>query len=124
MNLHNYAYKNFELVNIKQQGTLNKLDNDFYKERVFINRNVIYPLTAEEQQKVKINLSLITPNKKWEDPEDVPDVVGEMSVLLDKKEIAEVPIYFDNGQVEKPKGSVWELFKSLFFAAAGVNKYG
>ncbi|WP_413789647.1 D-alanyl-D-alanine carboxypeptidase family protein [Metabacillus rhizosphaerae] len=124
MNLHNYAYNNFELVNIKRQGTLGKLDNDFYKERVFISRNVIYPLTAEELQKVKINLSLITPNKKWKDPEDVPDVVGEMSVMLDKNEIAEVPIYFDNGQVEKPKGSFWELFKSLFFAAAGVNKYG
>ncbi|MGM0874048.1 MAG: D-alanyl-D-alanine carboxypeptidase family protein [Bacillota bacterium] len=124
MNLHNYAFNNYELVNIKKQGTLTNLDNEFYKDRVFIDRDLLYPLTQKEQDKVKINLALLSPKKEWKDTKDVPDVVGQMSVKIDEKEIAEIPIYFDNGKVEKPKGSIWELFKNLFFAAAGVNKYG
>ncbi|KKI93140.1 D-alanyl-D-alanine carboxypeptidase [Bacillus sp. SA1-12] len=124
INLHNYAFNNYELVKIKKEGTLNNIENEFYQNNVFINRDILYPLTTDEQEKIKINLSLLTPKKDWEEPKDVPNVVGEVSVKLDEKEIERVPIYFDNGKVEKPKNSFWELFKNLFFAAAGVNKYG
>lgn len=124
MNLHDYAFNNYELVNLKKQGTLNKIDNEFYKNRVFIDRNVQYPLTTDEQEKVKISLSLLTPSKAWEDLKNVPNIVGQMSVKLDEKEIAKLPIYFDNGKVEKPKGTFWQLFKNVFLAIAGVDKDG
>ncbi|MBZ5750400.1 D-alanyl-D-alanine carboxypeptidase family protein [Metabacillus rhizolycopersici] len=124
MNLHDYAFNNYELVNLKKQGTLNKIDNEFYKNRVFIDRNVQYPLTTDEQEKVKISLSLLTPSKAWEDLKNVPNIVGQMSVKLDEKEIAKLPIYFDNGKVEKPKDTFWQLFKNLFLATVGVNKDG
>jgi serine-type D-Ala-D-Ala carboxypeptidase (penicillin-binding protein 5/6) len=124
MNLHDYAFNNYELVNLKKPGTLDKIDNEFYKNRVFIDRDVHYPLTADELEKVKISLSLLTPSKAWEDPKDVPNVVGQMSVKLDEKEIAKLPIYFDNGEVEKPRGTFWQLFKNLFLATVGVKKDG
>jgi serine-type D-Ala-D-Ala carboxypeptidase (penicillin-binding protein 5/6) len=124
MNLHDYAFNNYELVNLKKQGTLNKIDNEFYKNRVFIERNVQYPLTTDEQEKVKISLSLLTPSKAWEDLKNVPNIVGQMSVKLDEKEIAKLPIYFDNGKVEKPKDTFWQLFKNVFLATVGVNKNG
>ena len=124
MNLHDYAFNNYELVNLKKPGTLDKIDNEFYKNRVFIDRDVHYPLTAGELEKVKISLSLLTPSKAWEDPKDVPNVVGQMSVKLDEKEIAKLPIYFDNGEVEKPRGTFWQLFKNLFLATVGVKKNG
>lgn len=124
MNLHDYAFNNYELVNLKKQGTLNKIDNEFYKNRVFIERNVQYPLTTDEQEKVKISLSLLTPSKAWEDLKNVPNIVGQMSVKLDEKEIAKLPIYFDNGKVEKPKDTFWQLFKNVFLATVGVNKDG
>ena len=124
MNLHDYAFNNYELVNLKKPGTLDKIDNEFYKNRVFIDRDVHYPLTADELEKVKISLSLLTPSKGWEDPKDVPNVVGQMSVKLDEKEIAKLPIYFDNGEVEKPRGTFWQLFKNLFLATVGVKKDG
>lgn len=121
MNLHNYAFNNYELVNIKHEGTLDNLNNEFYENKVFIDRDVLYPLTGEEQEKVRINVSLQKPQPDWEDIENVPNVVGEMSIKIDEREIAEIPIYFDNGNVEKPKGSFWDLFKNLFFATTGVS---
>jgi D-alanyl-D-alanine carboxypeptidase len=124
INLHNYAYNNYDLVKIMNQGQLEKVKNEFYENKVFIDRDLRYPLTAEEQNNVKIHLTLLTPNKEWKDPEDVPDVVGQMSVKLEENEIANLPIYFENGKAVKPKGSFWELFKSLFFAQAGVNEHG
>lgn len=123
-NLHNYAFEHYELVNIKKQGTLDKIDNEFYKNNVFIDRNVLYPLTAEEQKKVKINVFLKTPDKDWDNSEDVPNVVGEMTVKLDKKEITSVPIFYENGKNEKPKDSFWNLFKGIFSSISGVTQYG
>lgn len=124
MNLHNYAFNNYELVNLKHQGTLDGIDNEFYKKNVFIDRDVLYPLTKEEQEKVRINISLQKPQKDWEDVEKVPNIVGEMSIKVDERQIAEIPIYFDNGKVENPKGSFWNIFKNIFFASIGVYNYG
>jgi len=121
MNLHNYAFNNYELVNLKHQGTLSDIENEFYDDKVFINRDVLYPLTKEEQENVRINISLQKPQEEWEDLEKVPNVVGELSVKVEEREIADIPIYFDNGKVEKPKGSFWDLFKNLFFAITGVS---
>lgn len=121
MNLHNYAFNNYELVNLKHQGTLSDIENEFYDDKVFINRDVLYPLTKEEQENVRINISLQKPQEEWEDHEKVPNVVGELSVKVEEREIADIPIYFDNGKVEKPKGSFWDLFKNLFFAITGVS---
>ncbi|WP_226666931.1 D-alanyl-D-alanine carboxypeptidase family protein [Metabacillus litoralis] len=121
MNLHNYAYSHFELVKLKNEGTLKGIDNEFYKNKVFIERNVTYPLTKEEQEKVNIGLKLQKPSEEWKREDKVPNVVGELQVKLDERKIAEIPIYFDNGNVEKPKGSFWELFKNLFFAVSGVK---
>ncbi|APH04551.1 D-alanyl-D-alanine carboxypeptidase family protein [Bacillus weihaiensis] len=121
INLHNYAYSQFEITKLKNQGVIKEIENEFYKNKVFIERDVIYPLTKEEQEKVKINMTLSKPQEEWEDSRNVPDVVGKMSIKVDEKEIAQLPIYFDNGNVEKPKGSLWDLFKQLFFIAAGVK---
>ncbi|UHA62597.1 D-alanyl-D-alanine carboxypeptidase [Metabacillus litoralis] len=121
MNLHNYAFNNYELVNLKHQGTLRDIENEFYDDKVFINRDVLYPLTKEEQENVRINISLQKPQEEWEDLEKVPNVVGKLSVKVEEREIADIPIYFDNGKVEKPKGSFWDLFKNLFFAITGVS---
>ncbi|PGT83761.1 D-alanyl-D-alanine carboxypeptidase family protein [Bacillus sp. AFS040349] len=121
MNLHNYAFNNYELVNLKHQGTLDDIENEFYDDKVFITRDVLYPLTKDEQENVRINISLQKPQEEWEDLEKVPNVVGELSVKVEEREIADIPIYFDNGKVEKPKGSFWDLFKNLFFATTGVS---
>ncbi|WP_412963897.1 D-alanyl-D-alanine carboxypeptidase family protein [Metabacillus niabensis] len=124
MNLHNYAFEQYDLVKLKGQGTLNKIGNDFYKGKVFIKRDIVYPLTTKEQSKVKIDIQLQKPERDWEKVENVPNVVGELSVKIANKNVANVPVYFDNGEVEKPKGSFWELFKRIFFIASGVNQHG
>ena len=124
MNLHNYAFEQYDLVKLKGQGTLNKIGNDFYKGKVFIKRDIVYPLTTKEQSKVKIDIQLQKPERDWKKVENVPNVVGELSVKIANKNVANVPVYFDNGEVEKPKGSFWELFKRIFFIASGVNQHG
>ncbi|MBM7604478.1 D-alanyl-D-alanine carboxypeptidase [Metabacillus crassostreae] len=121
MNLHNYAYSHFELVKLKDKGTLKGIEEDFYHNKIFLERDVIYPLTKEEQDKVNINVKLQKPDEEWEREEVVPNVVGNLLVKIDERKIAEVPIYFDNGKVEKPKGSFWEMFRNLFFAVSGVK---
>lgn len=124
MNLHNYAFEQYDLVKLKGQGTLNKIGNDFYKGKVFIKRDIVYPLTTKEQLKVKIDIQLQKPDRDWKKVENVPNVVGELSVKIADKNVANVPVYFDNGEVEKPKGSFWELFKRIFFISSGVNQHG
>lgn len=93
MNLHNYAFNNYELVNLKHQGTLRDIENEFYDDKVFINRDVLYPLTKEEQENVRINISLQKPQEEWEDLEKVPNVVGKLSVKVEEREIADIDLF-------------------------------
>ncbi|MFC0271538.1 D-alanyl-D-alanine carboxypeptidase family protein [Metabacillus herbersteinensis] len=121
INLHNYAFKAYELANIKPKGTLQNINDEFYRNKLFIKRDVLFPLSPVEEEKVHVKISLQQPKGEWKKDQHVPDVVGKMLVTLEDDRIAEVPIYYDNGNVEKPKGAFWELFRNLFFASNGVN---
>ncbi|MFS0863502.1 D-alanyl-D-alanine carboxypeptidase family protein [Fredinandcohnia sp. 179-A 10B2 NHS] len=122
MNMFNNAFSSYELVKIVKQGDLKNVKNSFYKGNVFVDHDFVYPLTENEKKDVKININLVKPDEEnWRNAESVPDVVGKLTVNLEDKTIEEMPIYFDNGNVEKPKGSFWETLKSIFMVILGVK---
>nr|WP_307345615.1 D-alanyl-D-alanine carboxypeptidase family protein [Metabacillus malikii] len=120
MNLHDYAFNQYELVKLKAKGRLTNIEDEFYKDMVFIKRDIVYPLTPKEQEKVHINLLLQKPEKQWKKPEDVPDVIGKLSVKVDNEQISEVPIFYENGAVKKPD-TFWDNFKRIFLITTGVK---
>ncbi|MCM3164345.1 MULTISPECIES: hypothetical protein [Bacillaceae] len=82
---------------IKEKGWLKGINNPYYKQKVFINRNLYYPFTKEEVENLHVKIKLIEPRKEWKTPEQVPRIVSKLSVLFKDELLFEVPIYYDNG---------------------------
>jgi D-alanyl-D-alanine carboxypeptidase len=121
--MFNMAYGDYDLFKIKEAGTLKDIKNKMYKNKLFIKRDVFYPLTEEEEDRINIKVTLIKPGKSWDDPEDVPNVVGKMTFIVKDERVDEVPIYFDNGLTNKPNATLWDKFRKLFFIGAGFSYY-
>ncbi|MBD1378666.1 D-alanyl-D-alanine carboxypeptidase family protein [Metabacillus arenae] len=124
MNLFETAFNDYDQIRIKEKGWVQGIDNPFYDHKVFINRDLNYPLTKEEKQQLHIQIDLIEPKKKWKKPEEVPGIVGSMSVLLEDERIMEVPIYFDNDKTRSPETSFWDTFKKVLWSTTGSVSNG
>ncbi len=121
MNMFNRAFETYDLVEVVKEGDL-QTNDPFYKDKLFVDHSFKYPLTSEEKKQIKLDISLNEPDKKeWRKPEDVPDIVGSLTVTLGDELIEEMPIYFDNGNVAKPKETFWETLKSMFLVILGVR---
>ncbi|WP_077618653.1 D-alanyl-D-alanine carboxypeptidase family protein [Bacillus sinesaloumensis] len=121
MNLFNHAFKSYDLVEVVDDGEL-QTDHSFYRGKVFVDHEFKYPLTEKEKEDVRLDISFLEPdNKKWRKPENVPDIVGTLTVNLGDKTIEEMPIYFDNGNSNKPKETFWETLRSIFLVILGVR---
>ncbi|THE15034.1 D-alanyl-D-alanine carboxypeptidase [Bacillus timonensis] len=121
MNMFNSAFEKYDLVKVVEEGYL-RTDSSFYKGKVFVDHDFMYPLSSEEKKEIKLNVELLEPDKReWRKQENVPDIVGTLTVNLGDKTIEEMPIYFDNGNVDRPKETFWETLKSIFLVILGVK---
>ncbi|MFT4413152.1 D-alanyl-D-alanine carboxypeptidase family protein [Fredinandcohnia humi] len=122
MQMFNTSFNTYDLVKIVKEGELEKVNNSFYKGKVFVDHSFVYPLTKEERDEIKVSINFIKPDeKKWRNAKNVPDTVGTLTVNLGDQTIEEMPIYFDNGNVEKPKESFWDTLRSIFIVILGVK---
>lgn len=124
MNMFNRGFSHYENTLIKQKGVIKSIDDPFYEKKVYIDREMIYPLTEEEKQQVKINISLLKPEREWKKPEDVPRVVGRLSVVLHDEKIIERPIYFDKEKMEQEQKSFFDHFRDMFSLMTGARDDG
>ncbi|MBS2969464.1 D-alanyl-D-alanine carboxypeptidase [Metabacillus sp. KIGAM252] len=122
--MYEYGFDHYDLYKIKPKGDLGSLNDTFYQNKAFIQRDVYYPLTNEEKDSIRTEVSLQKPQKSWKDPDKVPSVVGLMKVFVKDEPVLNVPVYYENGHTRKPEASLWESVKRLFFALAGANTDG
>lgn len=122
--MYESAFDQYDAVKILKEGTVKKISDPFYKGKIFLGRNLIYPLTDKEKDMVRVSVSLIKPKpEKWKEPADVPNIVGSMTVKIGDEKIARLPIYYENGKVENP-ATLWKSVKSLFFTMLGAELDG
>ncbi|WP_243386462.1 D-alanyl-D-alanine carboxypeptidase family protein [Bacillus kexueae] len=124
MNMFNRGFSLYENVLIKKDGSLEKIDDPFYEKKIFIDREIIYPLTEEEKEQVKVDVSLLKPSDQWDDPEDVPEKVGQLAVILNDEKIAERAIYFNHEKMEQEQKSLMDHFRALFSIVTGAGQDG
>ncbi|WP_078380126.1 D-alanyl-D-alanine carboxypeptidase family protein [Sutcliffiella halmapala] len=115
--MFNRAFVDYKLYNLAHEGKLKNIEDEFYKNKIFIARDIQYPLTVKERENVRINVTLVKPKEEWDRSANVPDVVGNYTVILNDEMIAETPIYFE--KKEKESSGFWSIFKNIFFIFAG-----
>jgi D-alanyl-D-alanine carboxypeptidase (penicillin-binding protein 5/6) len=120
-----FGFDNFDLVKVIKKGTVSKLEDDFYQNKVYYSHDFVYPVTGDEKDTIRVEVKLLTPDKsKWKSPEDIPVPVGKTLVYLGDNIIGEEAIFFETEDMPAPKKSLLDLFKSLFFSFLGVDFYG
>lgn len=117
------GFKKYDLAEIADEGKISAGQSSFYKNKIFINHPIQYPVTSEESEKLKIEYKLLKPKEEWEeDEENVPNVVGNAVVYLDGREIEKVPVYFLKSKENKK--SLFEWFDSIFTSMIGIKSDG
>jgi serine-type D-Ala-D-Ala carboxypeptidase (penicillin-binding protein 5/6) len=113
-----YGFKQYNMVEILEEGTIKAIDQKFYKNKVYLDHRIEYPLTEEEKEAVRVEYKVLKPKENWGN--HPPDIVGKAIVYLGEEKIYKTPIYFDDSLIYD--SSSWiSLFKRLFTAYLGVN---
>jgi D-alanyl-D-alanine carboxypeptidase (penicillin-binding protein 5/6) len=120
--MFNYAFDRYDPKVVLPKGKIDKVDNSFYKGRVYTKTEVVLPLTKKEEKKVEVHYELLKPKKEWKKGRNVPSLVGQAVVYFDHRQIRSIPIYYEPIQTEK-KG--WfQYWKDLFAMQMGVKADG
>lgn len=117
-----YGFKNFDTVIALPQGEIQDVEDEFYKDKVFIKRDVLMAIKKEEEDRIRIEYKLLKPEDSWENG-NVPEIVGRAVVYLDEKETERVPVFFKNDEAEEKK-SWWMFWKQSFISIIGVKVDG
>ncbi|WP_102345723.1 D-alanyl-D-alanine carboxypeptidase family protein [Bacillus sp. Marseille-P3661] len=118
-----WGFAEYEMVKLMPKGLLHSIKDDFYKGKLVVKRDFLFPLKSDEKNLVKVEISLIKPNSNWREVEDIPSPVGKVSISLKNKEIGVLPIYYDeNGRVNE---ETWfSTIKDFFLSMIGVRLNG
>ncbi|WLR56486.1 D-alanyl-D-alanine carboxypeptidase family protein [Mesobacillus subterraneus] len=114
------GFSNYDVAEILSKGKVTGIKDSHYKNKVYLDHSFVYPLTSEEEDKVKVEYRLKKAEKNEEDMRN--SIAGRANVYLDDKQIASLPVYF---KVEtKEKKSFFDLFKNIFTSIAGIKNHG
>ncbi|TYR76406.1 D-alanyl-D-alanine carboxypeptidase [Rossellomorea vietnamensis] len=117
-----YGFKNFDTVIALPQGEIQDIEDEFYRDKVFIKRDVLMAIKKEEEDRIRIEYKLLKPEDSWKNGK-VPEVVGRAVVYLEEKETERVPVFFKNDETEEKK-SWWMFWKQSFISIIGVKVDG
>jgi serine-type D-Ala-D-Ala carboxypeptidase (penicillin-binding protein 5/6) len=119
-----YGFEQFDYKTVLEDGIIKKFDDEFYKGRVYVKRDVIMSLKDEEDQLVRIEYKMIKPQQEWRNKEKIPDVVGKAVIYLDDKEVDSLPVFFKREKEPQEEKSWWKFWAYSFEAFLGVSQHG
>lgn len=123
INMYETAFRTYDIVEVMPEGIMSDIDDEFYKDRVYIKHSYKYPVTKEEKNHFNIDIKLLKPETEWEDGRTIPEVVGQATVYFEDQPIKKLPIYYKHDEVKEDK-SLLDYFKGLFTSIAGVKTNG
>ncbi|HET7629218.1 MAG TPA: D-alanyl-D-alanine carboxypeptidase family protein [Bacillales bacterium] len=123
MNLFDWGFRTFDLKTVVEKGIVPGIENAFYSGKVYVKQAFRYPVTNDEKDELHTSLTLYEPpaDGKWKNGK-APSPVGMVHVLLDDEKVADVPVYFREGENED-KG-FWDFFRDVFSFIAGKRYDG
>ncbi|MBS7020258.1 MAG: D-alanyl-D-alanine carboxypeptidase [Firmicutes bacterium] len=97
MNLHDYGFTTYQKYHILKKGTIKIKGEKYYKnERLYIKKDVDYPIRMDEKEGVRLNFEL---DKKKQLKNN--GKVGNVEVKLGEQTVYKVPIYVEKKQAKK-----------------------
>lgn len=122
IHMYETAFKEYDMAEIVPSGKITAVKDSFYKKNIYLKHSFTYPIRAKEEGLITISYKMIKPERTWDDPEQIPEIVGKASIKLDGKTIKEIPVYFKHNKVDND--SFLDKFKHIFTSFIGVKTDG
>ncbi len=121
MNLFNWAFDAYTIETLVEKGIQQEIDDHFYKDHVYAPYSFHYPLSEEEQEELKKEITLYKPpTKKREEGYVPPSPVGKVELSLNNETIGQVPLLYDPPNAGEKQG-FWSRFLDIFSFTIGVR---
>ena len=117
--LYEAGFSQYILTDVVPSGTIKSIKKGFYKNKAYLKSALSYPLTKEEQEKVKVKYELKEPKNQWRKGKNLPTKIGKANLILDGQTLLSKPVY-----LYKKEQTVFGLWKDVFYTFAGVNGNG
>ncbi len=114
------GFDEYDIAEILPEGIIKGIKDPFYKGKVYLEHSFDYPLTSEEEDKVKVEYKLLKPEDQ--DDRDIPDIVGKAEIYLGDEKIKELPVYYEHQPEEKK--SFFDFFRNMFTSVIGLKNDG
>jgi serine-type D-Ala-D-Ala carboxypeptidase (penicillin-binding protein 5/6) len=121
INMYEYGFRNYELVTVLKEGFIKKVDDEFYKKKVYVDQDVLYPVTDKERELFHIEITLQKPKEEWRNKKLEPEIVGKAIINFEQKPIRTVPLYYKQS-LKKEDDSFFDSFKNMLSIHLGVQK--
>lgn len=112
MRLFNEAFNRYELETVVKKGKLTEIDDDFYKNKVYVPYSFYYPLTQLEKKAVETEITLYRPPRDG-NPDYVKNPVGKLEIFLGREKIGQIPLFYEMPQTEEKRKKFWQIFFHL-----------
>ncbi|WP_174734060.1 D-alanyl-D-alanine carboxypeptidase family protein [Mesobacillus harenae] len=113
----------YKLVEVLPEGKIEGVKSKVYKNKLYLEHPVYYPVTKKEEKLLNVKYQLLKPRKEWKDSTQVPNIVGKAIIYFDEKPVKELPVHFEKTE-KKEENSFFKLFKSIFTSIIGLDKNG
>lgn len=106
--LYEHGFNNYKRYLVLDKDDF-KIDENFYNEKIVINKSFYYPFTEEEAERVKVLVSIT----KMDDYKD-NDIIGDVTVTLDNEEIYKDNVYIKQTKKLNVLQKIYKFFVELF----------
>ena len=121
INMYEHGFNHYTLVTVIKEGTLKKIDDSFYKNKIYVDRDVVYPVTDKERELFQIKITLQKPKEEWREKKIEPDLVGKAAIYFAEKPLREVPLYYKQARQKEDK-SFFDNVKNMLSIHLGVQE--
>ncbi|WP_102274701.1 D-alanyl-D-alanine carboxypeptidase family protein [Cytobacillus massiliigabonensis] len=116
--MYETGFNTYRLTEVLPKGNIPQVKDQFYKKKVYVEHSFDYPVTPKEKKLFRIEYKLMKPDKEWK--ENPPEIVGQVIVYFDDKQVRRMPIYYKHADNED-KQSFFERFRKIFLVMIGVK---
>ncbi|WP_071460016.1 D-alanyl-D-alanine carboxypeptidase family protein [Bacillus massilinigeriensis] len=117
ISMYERAISQYDIAGILKKGEIKGIEDPYYKGKVYLEKGYEYPLTADEEKKVRVEYRLLKPSKTTKENQ-IPRIAGKAFVFLGDKEITQLPVY--SKQEPKKEESLLDYIRSFFFVTTGM----
>lgn len=108
--LHDWAFANYDWIEVVRKGKIRADLDDFYKNRVYAARSLRLPVTKDEQRRLRKKMTLMKPSEVGRTTE-TPMFVGRMTILVDHQELGALPLFY--APRKEKKRSFGQFFQGM-----------